>query len=381
MSNKPGLLKKLANNGIVPEILRSNNSRTTRSSTRAIAENNSEKGLTIETSNPEALDQTSYFDSNQTINQTIENQEDFDTDTKSDIIEKDLTDDLSNTSQGTLDEAINIEQEEVDIVLSNTTILEENKQDSQNSIFNRDFTSLKRESIPPVTKVAEEVSTTTMAGSKSKDEIDQLAKDYVDAMKDKDTSKQSEIADNILVKESAALWKAISAIIDADESLKIYKEKIIQAQTSGRSAIPSAPLEPEQKIKVFGQNSPSFSGKPGESFDDWSWKIRQDIRINKMNDQETILALNSKLESTPHTMYKKYIDTKNGNDESYTEFHQKLHKLYGKNARNDDWITKLKTIRRSDFDTLEEFVDRYTDLSFLSLEFRILYNKYLVKNI
>ena len=205
MSNKPGLLKKLANNGIVPEILRSNNSRTTRSSTRAIAENNSEKGLTIETSNPEALDQTSYFDSNQTINQTIENQEDFDTDTKSDIIEKDLTDDLSNTSQGTLDEAINIEQEEVDIVLSNTTILEENKQDSQNSIFNRDFTSLKRESIPPVTKVAEEVSTTTMAGGKSKDEIDQLAKDYVDAMKDKDTSKQSEIADNILVKESAAL--------------------------------------------------------------------------------------------------------------------------------------------------------------------------------
>ena len=100
-----------------------------------------------------------------------------------------------------------------------------------------------------------------------------------------------------------------------------------------------------------------------ESFDDWSWKIRQDIRINKMNDQEAILALNSKLESTPHTMYKKYIDTKNGNDESYTEFHQKLHKLYGKNARNDDWITKLKTIRRSDFDTLEEFVDRYTDLS------------------
>lgn len=82
-----------------------------------------------------------------------------------------------------------------------------------------------------------------------------------------------------------------------------------------------------------------------------------------MNDQEAILALNSKLESTPHTMYKKYIDTKNGNDESYTEFHQKLHKLYGKNARNDDWITKLKTIRRSDFDTLEEFVDRYTDLS------------------
>ena len=363
MSKKSGILKKLADNGILPEILPSNNSRTTRSSTRAIAENNSEKGLTIETSNPEALDQTSYFDSNQTINQTIENQEDFDTDTKSNIIEKDLTDDLSNTSQGTLDEAINIEQEEVDIVLSNTTILEENKQDSQNSIFNRDFTSLKRESIPPVTKVAEEVSTTTMAGGKSKDEIDQLAKDYVDAMKDKDTSKQSEIADNILVKESAALWKAISAIIDADESLKIYKEKIIQAQTSGRSAIPSAPLEPEQKIKVFGQNSPSFSGKPGESFDDWSWKIRQDIRINKMNDQEAILALNSKLESTPHTMYKKYIDTKNGNDESYTEFHQKLHKLYGKNARNDDWITKLKTIRRSDFDTLEEFVDRYTDLS------------------
>ena len=142
-------------------------------------------------------------------------------------------------------------------------------------------------------------------------------------------------------------------------------DEIVNVKFNQENA-PSAPFEETQvRVKRFSKDVPTFSGKMNESFDNWSWDIRQCIRIEQMNDREAALAITTKLKGAPHNLYRDYIENcvSLNKTESYAEFHQQLEKIYGNSQRVDDWLERINKIRRNHFNTMAEYVDEFTELS------------------
>lgn len=228
--------------------------------------------------------------------------------------------------------------------------------------------------------------------SKSDDELKQLAKAYLKAIKANNNDQQDEIYSE-LNEEAKRFWKILEPLIDKDEQLKTLRDKIaIETKPEGTDKLetkepgtsyklnPTAPQGPINSgqvyrqneeaqrinlIKRFPKNSPRFGGRTNEAFDTWKWSIRQCIRIEQMNDQEAILALVTNLEGTPLHMYKTYIDENASNyrADNFDEFLMKLDKIYSNTRQIDRWLEKMNSLKRKQFNSLEDYIETFMDLT------------------
>ena len=163
------------------------------------------------------------------------------------------------------------------------------------------------------------------------------------------------------------MYKEFIALIESDKEMTKYRSKFSSFQSliaddgnkkgkssqgdsmtskqaneivnvkSNQENAPSAPFEETQvRVKRFSKDVPTFSGKMNESFDNWSWDIRQCIRIEQMNDREAALAITTKLKGAPHNLYRDYIENcvSFNKTESYAEFHQQLKHKMNKTHQN-----------------------------------------------
>ena len=72
--------------------------------------------------------------------------------------------------------------------------------------------------------------------------------------------------------------------------MEAKQEPSTSRNMSNENITPSAPPIPDtQRIKRFGKDIPVFGGKISESFDNWSWTMRQCIKIEQMSDSDALL--------------------------------------------------------------------------------------------